>query len=100
MVSAAAAHELAGNTGGRFRLGLGTQVRAHIVRRYGIDYDRPAARMRDYVRAVKACLRAFEGQEHLDYDGEFYRLDLLPPDWAPAPHGQPVPWTSPRWGRS
>jgi probable F420-dependent oxidoreductase len=91
MVSAAAAHELAGNTGGRFRLGLGSQVKAHVTRRYGIAFDRPAARMRDYVLAVKACLRAFEREEPLDYDGEYHKLDLLPRDWAPLPHGQPVP---------
>src|SRR3954454_811777 len=53
MVSAAIAHELAGNTGGRLRLGLGSQGRAHIPRRYGAEFDHPAARLRDYVLAVK-----------------------------------------------
>ncbi len=86
MVSAAIAHEIAGNTEGRFRLGLGSQVKAHIVRRYGAEYDRPAARMRDYVLAVKACFRAFSREEKLSYEGEFYSLDLLPDEWAPRPH--------------
>jgi probable F420-dependent oxidoreductase len=86
MVSAATAYELAGNTDGRFRLGLGSQVKAHVVRRYSSDYDRPAARMRDYVLAVKACFRAFDRTEKLAHDGEFYQLSLLPDEWAPARH--------------
>ncbi len=86
MVTATTAYELVGNTGGRFRLGLGSQVKAHITRRYGAEFDRPAARLRDYVLAVKACFRAFNQTEKLAYDGEFYRLDLLPRDWSPRPH--------------
>ena len=46
MVAAATAHEIVGNTGGRFRLGLGSQVKAHVERRYGAEFERPAARMR------------------------------------------------------
>ena len=48
---------------GRFRLGLGSQVKAHVERRYSADFDRPAARMRDYVEAVKAARRAFNREE-------------------------------------
>lgn len=58
-VTAAAAWELQEATGGKFRLGLGTQVRTHVVRRYGMPFDRPGPRLRDYVRAVKACFTAF-----------------------------------------
>jgi probable F420-dependent oxidoreductase len=90
MVSAAVAYELAANTGGRFRLGLGSQVKAHVTRRYGMDFDRPAARMRDYVLAVKACFRAFNREEQLAYDGEFWKLSLLPRDWSPTPHDHPM----------
>lgn len=86
MVSAAVAWELADNTGGRFRLGLGSQVKAHVQRRYGMTFDRPAARMRDYVGAVKACFRAFAREERLSYEGEYWNLSLLPADWAPRPH--------------
>lgn len=86
MVSAAVAYELAANTGGRFRLGLGSQVKAHITRRYGSEFDRPAARMRDYVLAVKACFRAFDREERLSHDGDFWQLSLLPRDWSPTPH--------------
>ena len=71
---------------GRFRLGLGSQVKAHVERRYSADFDRPAARMRDYVEAVKAAWRAFNREERLDHHGEFYEMTLLPPDWAPRRH--------------
>ena len=89
MVSAALAWELAENTGGRYRLGLGSQVRAHIERRYGTDFQPPGPRMKDYVEAVKACLRAFRGDERLAHDGPYYKLSLLPAQWAPRrhPHG-------------
>ena len=87
MVSAAVAYEINGNTGGRFRLGLGSQVKAHVTRRYASEFDRPAARLRDYVLAVKACFRAFNREEKLHHEGEFFELSLLPLDWAPRPHG-------------
>ncbi len=86
MVTAQTAYELVGNTGGRFRLGLGSQVKAHVTRRYGAEFDRPAARLRDYVLAVKACFRAFDQEEKLAHDGDFYQLSLLPRDWSPRPH--------------
>lgn len=90
MIAAATAYEISGNTGGRFRLGLGSQVKAHVERRYGVAYDRPAARLRDYVLAVQACWRAFSRTERLSHDGEFYQLSLLPPDWAPPAHDHPM----------
>lgn len=86
MISAATAYEIADNTGGRFRLGLGSQVKAHITRRYSAEFDRPAARLRDYALAVKACWRAFNREERLAHEGDFYNLSLLPRDWSPKPH--------------
>lgn len=86
MVSAAVAWELAQNTEGRFRLGLGSQVRAHVERRYATEFDPPGPRMADYVAAVKACLRAFRGEEKLHHEGPYYNLSLLPGDWAPPRH--------------
>lgn len=86
MIAASLAWELAGNTQGRFRLGLGSQVRAHVERRYSAEFDPPGPRMRDYVLAVRACLAAFRGDAPLSYDGRYYRLSLLPPTWAPQPH--------------
>ncbi|MEZ5239989.1 MAG: TIGR03617 family F420-dependent LLM class oxidoreductase [Microthrixaceae bacterium] len=86
MVTASLAWELAGNTGGRFRLGLGSQVRAHVERRYGAEFDPPGPRMADYLEAVRACLAAFRGDAPLAHDGPFYKLSLLPPMWRPRPH--------------
>ena len=87
MVAASLAWELADNTGGRFRLGLGSQVRAHVERRYGAEFDPPVGRMRDYVRAVKAALAAFRGDADLAHDGPYYNLSLLPDQWRPLSHG-------------
>jgi probable F420-dependent oxidoreductase len=86
MVSAAIAWELAENTEGRFRLGLGSQVRAHVERRYGSEFDPPGPRLKDYVEAVKACIRAFRGEERLNHDGPYYQLSLLPDAWKPRYH--------------
>ncbi len=84
MVTATTAWELADATGGRFRLGIGTQVRAHVERRYSAEFARPGPRMRDYLAAIRAIFRAFRGEEKLDYEGEFYRLSLLPAPWSPG----------------
>ena len=87
MLTAQTAWELAEATDGRFRLGLGSQVRAHIERRYGVEFDPPVARMRDYVLAVRAALAAFRGEAPLAHEGRFYRLSLLPPMGRPRRHG-------------
>jgi len=86
MVAAGLAWELADNTQGRFRLGLGSQVKAHIERRYSATFDPPGPRLRDYVEAVQACFRAFRGDEPLAHDGPYYKLSLLPAAWAPRRH--------------
>lgn len=83
-VTAAAAWELQEATGGRFRLGIGTQVRTHIVRRYGMPFEHPGPRLRDYVRAVRACFAAFRTGK-LDHHGDFYDLDFITPQWSPGP---------------
>ncbi len=86
MVAASLAWELADNTGGRFRLGLGSQVKAHIERRYGMEFSPPGPRMRDYLEAVQAALAAFRGDAKLAHDGPYYKLSLLPGQWAPPRH--------------
>lgn len=91
MVTASVAWELAECSGGRFRLGLGTQVRAHIERRYGAAFDPPGPRMRDYLLAVRACFAAFRREAPLDFHGEFHELTLLPAMWSPGPIGVPDP---------
>jgi probable F420-dependent oxidoreductase len=89
-VTAATAWELQEATGGKFRLGLGTQVRTHVVRRYGVDFERPGPRLRDYLLAVKACFSAFRTGK-LDHRGEFYHLDFITPQWSPGPIDVPDP---------
>jgi len=86
MIAASVAWELAENTEGKFRLGLGSQVRAHVERRYSTEFNSPGPRMRDYVEAVKACLRAFRGEEKLHHEGPYYNLSLLPDAWKPRQH--------------
>jgi probable F420-dependent oxidoreductase len=86
MVSAGIAWELAEGTRGNFRLGLGSQVRAHIERRYSAEFDPPGPRMKDYILAVKACLAAFRGDERLSHEGPYYHLSLLPETWKPRHH--------------
>jgi probable F420-dependent oxidoreductase len=89
-VTAAAAWELQEATGGNFRLGLGTQVRTHVVRRYGVDFERPGPRLRDYLLSVKACFSAFRSGE-LNHHGEFYDLDFITPQWSAGPIDAPDP---------
>lgn len=86
MVAASIGWELADNTGGNFRLGLGSQVKAHIERRYGMEFDPPGPRMKDYLLAVRNALAAFRGDEKLGHDGPYYKMSLLPGQWRPAKH--------------
>lgn len=89
-VTAACAWELQEATEGRFRLGIGTQVRTHVVRRYGVDFEKPGPRLRDYVLAVKDCFSAFRTGK-LDHHGEYYNLDFITPQWSPGPIDVPDP---------
>lgn len=84
MVTAAVAWELADASGGRFRLGLGPQVKAHVERRYSADFDPPGPRMREYVLALKAIFTAFRGTAPLDFEGRYYTFSFLPPMWSPG----------------
>jgi probable F420-dependent oxidoreductase len=71
--TAQAAWDLAGYGNGRFVLGLGSQVGPTLLSRFGVDADRPAARLRDYVLAVRACWDAYR-KGHGRYEGEFYAI--------------------------
>jgi probable F420-dependent oxidoreductase len=84
MVTAATAWELAEASNGRFRLGLGAQVRAHIERRYGSEFDPPGPRLCEYVLAVKQIFASFRTGAPLAVEGEYYALSLLTPMWSPG----------------
>lgn len=89
MTTAGIAWELAEASGGRFTLGLGSQVRAHIERRYSAAFDPPGPRMREYVLALRAIFKAFQGIEPLDFHGEYYTFTLFNQQWAPGRMAHP-----------
>src|SRR5918912_773680 len=70
---------------GRFILGLGTQVRAHIRRRFSMPWDRALSRLREYVGALRAIWDSFQTDEPLRFEGEFYRHTLMTPFFNPGP---------------
>ena len=76
---------------GRFLLGLGTQIRPHIEKRFGMPWSKPAARMREMVLAIKEIWRCWAEGGRLDFRGEFYRHTLMTPIFSPGanPFGNP-----------
>jgi probable F420-dependent oxidoreductase len=91
MVTAYTANDLQRASGGRFILGLGSQIKPHIEKRFSMPWSRPAARMREYILAMRAIWSAWNDGDKLDFQGEFYRHTLMTPFFAPAPnpHGAP-----------
>jgi probable F420-dependent oxidoreductase len=77
--------DLAGATGGRFVVGLGSQVRAHNERRFSVPWTPPAPRMRDYVQALRAIWRSWKTGERPGYEGQHYRFTLMTPNCTPEP---------------
>ena len=88
-ITAMSAWSLQKLSGGRFNLGLGTQVRAHVERRFGVPWSAPAPWMRDYIRAVRAVWDCWQNGTRLDIDTEHYRLDLMVPLFNPGPIEHP-----------
>jgi probable F420-dependent oxidoreductase len=84
------AWDLARYSRGRFILGLGTQVAAHITRRFGMDWKTPAAdALREYVAALRAIWHAWQTGERLNFRGDFYKLTLMAPFFDPGPQDFP-----------
>lgn len=83
MTVAHSAWDLQALSGGRAVIGLGSQTRAHIERRYGMTWGRPAARIREFVEALRAIWFAWQTGNRLDFQGEFYRHTLMLPVFAP-----------------
>src|SRR5918994_486162 len=74
---------------GRFVLGLGTQVKAHITRRFSMPWERPAARLREYILALRTIWESFQTEGSLKFEGEFYRHTLMTPFFNPGPIEHP-----------
>jgi probable F420-dependent oxidoreductase len=89
METAQTAWDLQDLSDGRFVLGLGTQVKAHITRRFSMPWDRPAARLREYILAVRAIWESFQNEGPLEFEGEFYRHTLMTPFFNPGPIDHP-----------
>jgi probable F420-dependent oxidoreductase len=91
MTVAYQANDLQRLTDGRFVLGLGAQIKPHIEKRFSMQYSHPAARMREYVLALRAIWDAWATGERLDFRGDFYSHTLMTPffDPGPNPHGPP-----------
>ena len=89
MVTAQISWDLQDLSGGRFILGLGTQVKAHVTRRFGMPWERPAARLKDYILALRAIWESFQTEGRLNYEGEFYRHTLMTPFFNPGPTEHP-----------
>jgi probable F420-dependent oxidoreductase len=85
MTVAHLAHELNRYAAGRLTLGLGTQVGAHVVHRFGAPFDHPAVRMREYVAALRAIWACWNDGTALDFRGQFYRHTLMTPAFDPGP---------------
>jgi probable F420-dependent oxidoreductase len=77
---------------GRFRMGLGSQIKAHIEKRFSMPWSRPAARMRELILAVRAIWECWNEGTPLEFRGEFYRHTLMTPffDPGPNPYGTPT----------
>jgi probable F420-dependent oxidoreductase len=86
MVTAVMANDLHAMTEGRFVLGLGSQIRAHIVRRFSMPWSHPAARMREYVEALRAIWDCWREGTPLNFEGDFYRFTLMTPHFNPGPN--------------
>jgi probable F420-dependent oxidoreductase len=89
-ITAMAARDLAELSGGRFVLGLGTQVKRVNEQRFGIPFEHPAPKVAEAVQAIRAVLATFDGQS-IDHRGRFYQITMPPfPGAGPAPGGVPI----------
>jgi probable F420-dependent oxidoreductase len=86
MTLANTAFDLARYSRGRFVLGLGSQVKPHIERRFSMPWSHPAARMREFVAALRAIWASWQEGAKLDFRGDFYTHTLMTPFFSPPPH--------------
>lgn len=76
---------------GRFQLGLGSQIKAHLTRRFGTAYLPPVKRMREYVEAMHAIWDCWQNSTRLEFHGEIYQHNLMIPYYDPGPLSVPRP---------
>ena len=86
MTLAQVAYDLQAYSGGRFLLGLGSQIRAHITRRFSMPWSHPAARMRELILAMRAIWDSWNEGTKLDFRGDFYSHTLMTPFFNPGPN--------------
>jgi probable F420-dependent oxidoreductase len=86
-----AAYDLHALSGGRFRLGLGSQVRTHVERRYGATWGKPVEHMREIVAATKAILDGWQSGQTIEFRGEYTTHTLMTPVFDPGPNPFGVP---------
>lgn len=86
ITTAAVANDLNTFSRGRFVLGLGSQIRSHVERRFSMSWSAPAARMREYILALQAIWDSWQSGEPLDFCGEHYRHTLMTPMFRPESH--------------
>ena len=91
MVVAYSARDLQDFSGGRFRLGLGTQVKGHIQQRFSTEWSSPGPRLREYVQSVHAIWDAWQSGERLAFHGDYYNFSLMTPFFSPGKSVQPKP---------
>lgn len=91
MTVAYSAWNLADVSAGRFTLGLGSQVKAHIERRYSMPWERPVAQMREFVLALREIWSSWRTGERLEFVGEHYQHTLMSPFWTPRHHDHDIP---------
>jgi|688.fasta_scaffold223861_3 probable F420-dependent oxidoreductase len=91
MTTAYCAWDIASASGGRFTLGMGTQIQAHITKRFSMPWSSPAARMEDYIKALRAIFESWRTGSRLRYEGEHYRHTLMTPVFTPPHHDHPIP---------
>jgi probable F420-dependent oxidoreductase len=91
MIVANLANDLQSYSGGRFVLGLGSQIKPHITKRFSMPWSQPAARMREFILSLRAIWDCWYGGKKLDFRGEFYQHTLMTPMFTPTnnPHGAP-----------
>jgi probable F420-dependent oxidoreductase len=89
MVMAMTAWDLARMSQGRFMLGLGTQIRPHIIRRFSTVWDRPGPRLREYILSLRAIWDTWQNATPLSFDGEYYQFSLMTPFFNPGPISHP-----------